>query len=302
MSLAVIQNISQNKRGFLNSIAIGILLFLIITIFSHIWEQVLDSFKNSLVNNYSKNDRIINVIAMTGGIAIGLFGLVMYENRYVKKQQKQQSYFTYPKRKEKEIEQTNKKTHHNSYTATRIYNRTTEKEIYKRQKTTPQLINHEKNIYNLSVLIATGIGFHNFSEGLLFGQLLIAGSLELPLLLIIGFASHNALMGIGIACPLIGLKNKPKLGSIITLGLISGGPMFLGTIIGTLWVSNTTVILFMSIACGTVVYVFMFMYNLGCKLISNNLMTLGIFFGLCIGFITNLIITLILNNGMQMKM
>ena len=40
LPLAVLQNISARKKGFLNAFAIGILVFLIIDVFSHAWESV----------------------------------------------------------------------------------------------------------------------------------------------------------------------------------------------------------------------------------------------------------------------
>ena len=40
--------------------------------------------------------------------------------------------------------------------------------------------------------IAVGIGLHNFAEGLAIGQSAAAGELSLALLLIVGFALHNA--------------------------------------------------------------------------------------------------------------
>ena len=39
LPLAVLQNLSTKKKGFLNAFAIGILVFLIIDVFSHAWES-----------------------------------------------------------------------------------------------------------------------------------------------------------------------------------------------------------------------------------------------------------------------
>src|SRR3984893_6370868 len=50
--------------------------------------------------------------------------------------------------------------------------------------------------------IATGIGLHNFSEGLAIGQSASKGDMSLALVLIIGFALHNATEGFGIGGPL----------------------------------------------------------------------------------------------------
>jgi ZIP family zinc transporter len=50
----------------------------------------------------------------------------------------------------------------------------------------------------LAVMIATGIGLHNFSEGLAIGQSASIGEVSLALTLVVGFALHNATEGFGI--------------------------------------------------------------------------------------------------------
>src|SRR5205823_1041013 len=62
----------------------------------------------------------------------------------------------------------------------------------------------ELSSYALALLIATGIGLHNFSEGLAIGQSAAVGELQLALVLIIGFGLHNMTEGFGIAGPLTG--------------------------------------------------------------------------------------------------
>jgi len=37
LPLAILQNVSPRKKGFLNALSIGILLFLVIDVFSHAW-------------------------------------------------------------------------------------------------------------------------------------------------------------------------------------------------------------------------------------------------------------------------
>jgi hypothetical protein len=51
----------------------------------------------------------------------------------------------------------------------------------------------------------------------------------LAIMLIIGFGAHNATEGFGIAGPLTGLVKKPSIRFLILVGLIGGGPTFLGT-------------------------------------------------------------------------
>jgi ZIP family zinc transporter len=53
----------------------------------------------------------------------------------------------------------------------------------------------------LALLIATGIGLHNFAEGLAIGSSAAAGQLSLALLLVIGFGLHNGTEGFGIVAP-----------------------------------------------------------------------------------------------------
>jgi len=56
----------------------------------------------------------------------------------------------------------------------------------------------------LALLIASGIGLHNFSEGLAIGQSAGRGEIALAAILIVGFGLHNATEGFGIVVPLMG--------------------------------------------------------------------------------------------------
>src|SRR5262249_59539823 len=84
----------------------------------------------------------------------------------------------------------------------------------------------------LSLLIAVGIGMHNFGEGLAIGSSAAAGELSLALLLVIGFGAHNATEGFGIVAPLTAAEVRPTWGRLILLGVIGGGPPFIGTLVG----------------------------------------------------------------------
>src|SRR6266487_39373 len=84
----------------------------------------------------------------------------------------------------------------------------------------------------LALLIAIGIGVHNFGEGLAIGQAAAANSISLAVTLIIGFGLHNATEGFGICGPMAGEGTKPNWGFLGLLGLIAGGPTFLGTALG----------------------------------------------------------------------
>jgi ZIP family zinc transporter len=266
LPLAILQNLSPKKKGFLNAFAIGILVFLIIDVFSHAWESAEDSATDAMAGKVSFGNTILNLVALFGGLGLGLLGLTWYESKFMSRKNPSS----------KHVAGNQAETEY--------------KELQYAQKQ-PVLL-QQTNAYKVAMMIAIGIGTHNFSEGLAIGQSYISGSISLALLLIIGFGAHNATEGFGIAGPLTGLNKKPNIRFIILLGLIGGGPTFLGTLVGSLWASTIASILFLSIAGGALIYVSMLMYNTGRLQTTNTILMTGIFFGLMAGFITDLIISL----------
>jgi ZIP family zinc transporter len=83
LPLAVIQNLSLKKKGFLNAFAVGILIFLIIDVFGHAWESMEESVNNAFTGKASTSTAIISLFAMFGGLGIGLLGLTWYESKYM---------------------------------------------------------------------------------------------------------------------------------------------------------------------------------------------------------------------------
>ena len=142
----------------------------------------------------------------------------------------------------------------------------------------------------LAIFIATGIGLHNFSEGLAIGQSAAADQISLAIVLIIGFGLHNATEGLGICAPLAGDKERPSWGFLGVLGLIGGAPTFLGTLVGQFWVSEAVSILFFALAAGSILYVVMELLNVGRVLASKTLVTWGVLLGLVLGFGTDFIL------------
>ena len=69
---------------------------------------------------------------------------------------------------------------------------------------------------NIALLMAVGIGLHNFGEGLAIGTSFSLGEAALGTFLVIGFTLHNITEGIGIAAPL--LKIKPRIRDFVLLG------------------------------------------------------------------------------------
>src|SRR5690349_10592215 len=175
LPVAVLQNLSHKKKGFLNAFALGILIFLIIDVFSHGWETASTAATDAAAGKGSIENAVIDLLALFGGIAIGLLGLILYETKFMAK--------SFPQILS--IDNLKEGDDH----------------LHK--------LFHEATAYKLALMIAIGIGAHNFSEGLAIGQSYVAGEIGLAIILIIGFGAHNTTEGFGIAGPLTGLLTKP---------------------------------------------------------------------------------------------
>ncbi len=278
LPLARLQNVSPKRKGFLNAIAIGILVFLIIDVFGHAWESVGNVAQEAYSGKVSLVTGISTVLALFGGLAIGLLGLVFYESMYMSG-------------KRNNLGKPKRFSFNNGGSSGPLIGSDDGASVGI-SKTEDHLLLHETTAYRIAMMIAIGIGAHNFSEGLAIGQSYVSGTIGLAIILIIGFGAHNATEGFGIAAPLTGLKHKPAIRFLILAGLIGGGPTFLGTVVGSLWTSTITSVFFLSIAGGALIYVSMLMYNSGRRQTTNNILMMGIFVGLCAGFVTDLIVTL----------
>jgi ZIP family zinc transporter len=142
----------------------------------------------------------------------------------------------------------------------------------------------------LAVFIATGIGLHNFSEGLAIGQSAARNELSLAIVLVIGFALHNSTEGFGICAPLSGDAEPPSWGFLGLMGLIGGGPTFIGTAIGQAWVSEAMSVAFLALAAGSILYVVIELLNVLRGAGSKPMVTWGILLGLVLGFGTDFIL------------
>jgi len=140
---------------------------------------------------------------------------------------------------------------------------------------------------SLSMMIAVGIGLHNFAEGLAIGNSAASGELSLAVLLVIGFALHNATEGFGIVAPLAGGHERPSWGRLALLGLIAGGPTFVGTLVGRSVVNDTVAIAFLGLAAGSVLYVVIELLAVARRAGLKELTTWCILGGLLLGFITD---------------
>jgi ZIP family zinc transporter len=294
LPLAVLQNLSAKKKGFLNAFAIGILVFLINDVFSHAWGSAEAVASDAFAGKSPIGDVIFDLLAMFGGIAIGLLGLLWYESKYMKKPIKQQQQLSSRSTAEGENIPSDNGSRIAAGGAELAEHQHQHQHQHQQQQQQKPLWQQQQEVtaYRIAMMIAVGVGTHNFSEGLAIGQSYVSGATGLAILLIIGFGAHNTTEGFGIAAPLAGLIKKPRVRFLILAGLIGGGPTFIGTILGSLWNSPVAYTLFLSIAGGALVYVTLLMYNSGRRQTTNSILMIGIFVGLCAGFITDLIVTL----------
>jgi ZIP family zinc transporter len=142
----------------------------------------------------------------------------------------------------------------------------------------------------LALMIAMGIGVHNFSEGLAIGQASRSGALELATVLIVGFGLHNLTEGFGIAAPLT-LGARPSWAFLGLAGLIGGGPTFLGTMLGYSVQSTPAFVLFLAIAAGSILYVVGELFHVSRRFQTPALVAWGVWLGFVAGFGTDLFLT-----------
>ena len=108
--------------------------------------------------------------------------------------------------------------------------------------------------FQLSLLVAVGIGLHNLGEGLAIGSAYAIGELALGAFLVFGFALHNTTEGLAIVAPLTAHR-RPSLARLAALGLIAGGPAILGAVIGASAYNPELAALLLGVGIGAIVQV-----------------------------------------------
>ena len=113
----------------------------------------------------------------------------------------------------------------------------------------------ERTGWVLALLIAVGIGLHNFGEGLAIGSAFALGEAALGTLLIIGFTLHNTTEGLAIVAPLARDKQHVSLWELVKLGLIGGAPTIAGAWLGGFVYSPVWSVLFLAMGVGAIAQV-----------------------------------------------
>ncbi len=144
----------------------------------------------------------------------------------------------------------------------------------------------------LTLMIATGLGLHNFSEGLAIGQAASTGAIGFAVILIIGFGLHNITEGFAVAAPMAASGDMPSWSFLGTAGLIGGGPTFAGTIIGYRVVSPLAFVLFLALAAGALFYVIGEMFAAGRRFEQPVWAAWGVVAGFLVAYGTDLLLTI----------
>lgn len=99
-----------------------------------------------------------------------------------------------------------------------------------------------------ALMVAIGIGLHNFGEGLAIGAAFALGEVTLGALLIIGFTLHNTTEGLAIVAPLA--EGRSGLRDLVALGLVAGVPTIFGGWVGGSMYSPLAAVTFLAVGAG----------------------------------------------------
>ncbi|MBO1753908.1 ZIP family metal transporter [Allobranchiibius sp. CTAmp26] len=253
-------------RVFLNATAVGVLLFLFWDVLAAAWEPIDSALGKVHDGNGSLGPVFGYGVLFAAGLSAGLLSLVAYD-RYMAR--------------------TAHPTGHGGPGAMAATDRSARA---RGVRTWPAG-------RRLALLIAVGIGLHNFAEGLAIGQAAASNAISLATVLVIGFALHNATEGFGIVAPLAADRRledpatRPSWRFLLAMAAIGGGPTFVGTAVGHTFTSEPVSVAFLTLAAGSIVYVIVQLLGVTARARRADLVAYGLLVGLLAGFVTDAIVS-----------
>jgi zinc transporter, ZIP family len=256
--------LSDRARVGLAMFSVGVLAFLFVDVLSHAFEIVEDAVAQLKDDKTSFGHTAALALLLGGGFALGSAGLAMVQKRMRPRSAPPPvaggSVDTLP------VSEADRLAHEADTARARAL--------------------------RTGMTIAGAIGLHNFAEGLAIGVAASTGEISLATVLIVGFALHNATEGFGIVAPLAAEPTRPSWGFLLLLGLIGGGPTFIGTAVGWAYSSAPLSVLFLSLAAGSILYVVIQLLGVTARERRNDLVAYGVLAGLLAGFATDAVVTL----------
>lgn len=144
----------------------------------------------------------------------------------------------------------------------------------------------------IALMIAIGIGLHNFGEGLAIGAAVGLGSIAFSTFLIVGFAIHNTTEGIAIAAPMS--RGKTMIGKLAGFGMIAGAPAIFGAWVGGFVYSPFTSVMFLAIGAGAIFQVIItilkWIREEGDKNLSSAAVASGFAVGMLVMYLTGMLV------------
>jgi zinc transporter, ZIP family len=289
LPLAFLKNVPQSLKAFLSMLATGVLVFLLYDVIQKASDPINAALDRVRTQHTGIGTFYLDVFLLVFGVGLGSVGLVYFTTYVFGRVRKSKTSavvhtpdaFPTPQLTSAGVgAQVLAVTDTSSLDASSTPSAKSAVAVAEKADLSPQ---------TLALLIATGIGLHNFSEGLAIGQSAAVGAIQLALVLIIGFGLHNMTEGFGITGPLAGQRVSWKF--IALLGLIGGGPTFLGTVVGIIFNSPQVFILFLALAAGAIIYVVAELLSTAKRFKAPAIVMWGLLIGFLLGYATDLIVT-----------